>query len=458
MAQYTLRARQSAEAVPPYLANAPPTVISKLENKMRVASEYRPGELATLGLWIDSGSVYEDAKNNGVAHFMEHLIFKGTPSRTTAQLEREIENMGGKLDAYTARDSTAFFAQVLRKDAGKAVEILADVLQNSQMTAESVEGERHVILKEMDFVERQPMEALFDHLHATAYQGSSLGYAILGPAENVNRLNRDDIVGYAKKHFTAPRMNFVAVGNVEHAALARDVEKHFGKMSGEVGVDHSNRPPTEYVGSSVLVRDDSIPMVHAAVALESVPVTHPEFFTFQVMQSIVGNWDRAAGGGRNVSSRLGELLAEEGLAHSLMSFNLNYHDTGLFGAYLVAEKEKVTDAIYELMYEWARLGQSVTEFEVELAKNKLKSQVLAQLNGSRAVADGIGRQLVTLGRRMTPYEQLLRIDEVTVAEVQRVAKNRLYDTDPVAAALGTVDLGHFPDYNILREWTFLRRQ
>ncbi len=148
----------------------------------------RPGETATVGVWIDAGSVWENEENNGVAHFLEHMAFKGTHNRTKEQIEQEIENMGGQLNAYTSREQTVYHAHVFKKDVPKAVEIISDIIQNSKFKEDDIERERGVILREMEEVESQTDEVIFDHLHSVAYQQTPLGFTILGPSKNIKKI------------------------------------------------------------------------------------------------------------------------------------------------------------------------------------------------------------------------------------------------------------------------------
>merc|ERR1719506_3260218 len=179
-----------------------PTIVTSLPNKMRVASEATGGETATVGVWIDTGSRYETDSNNGVAHFLEHMAFKGTSKRTQLQLETEVENMGGHLNAYTSREQTVYYAKVLKKDVPKAVELLSDILTNSTFSEAAVERERDVILREMEEVEGITEEVIFDMLHEAAYVGTPLSRTILGPVENIKSLMADDIQKYVKTHYT----------------------------------------------------------------------------------------------------------------------------------------------------------------------------------------------------------------------------------------------------------------
>jgi processing peptidase subunit beta len=185
----------------------PETKVTTLANGLRVASESDlSAATATVGVWIDAGSRFEIASTNGTAHFLEHMIFKGTKRRSMRQLEEEIENMGGHLNAYTSREQTTYYAKVMKKDLPVAVDILADILQNSRFDEDRITRERQVILREMEEVEGQVEEVMFDHLHATAFQHSSLGRSILGPAANIRSITKANLQDYITTHYTAPRM------------------------------------------------------------------------------------------------------------------------------------------------------------------------------------------------------------------------------------------------------------
>jgi len=283
--------------LPPYLFNIPPTKISTLSNKLRVATEEIPGETATVGIWIDAGSAYETEKNNGVAHFLEHMAFKGTKNRTREMIEKEIENMGGTLNAYTSREQTVYYAKVFKNDIPKAVNILSDILSNSTLEQENIELERGTILREMEEVNKDTSEVIFDYLHSAAYQGTSLGRTILGPEENIKNIQRNDLVEYIKTHYQAPRMVLVGAGAVKHEQLVELAEKNFsGFPSDPITYEQNSTVP--WTGSMVTVTDESIEKVHMVAAVEGVPWSHPDYFTFLLLQTIVGSWDKQLGGGK----------------------------------------------------------------------------------------------------------------------------------------------------------------
>jgi hypothetical protein len=364
-----------------------PTSVSTLPNGMRVASESNGGETATVGVWIETGSRYESDSNNGVAHFLEHMAFKGTGKRSQLQLETEVENMGAHLNAYTSREQTVYYAKVLKGDVPKAVEMLSDILLNSSFSQArmrmlppsppptpldapffpsdppqaAVERERDVILREMEEVESQIEEVVFDRLHEVAYVGTPLARTILGPVENINSIMADDIVKYVKTHYTAPRMVLAAAGAVDHDELATLAGDYFGGVPtvAPEGLSYESLPSL-FTGSDVREYNDDMPVAHFALAFEGASSlatsphpessqalqkrsacahlargppqtpnaarvaglswTHPDVFPLMLCQSLLGAVDKKNSSGKFTSSPLAKYLARDGLAESMQPF------------------------------------------------------------------------------------------------------------------------------------------
>merc|ERR1712159_202383 len=293
------------------VAAAAPTKVSVLPSGLRVASEDSGGETATVGVWIDAGSSFETDADNGCAHFLEHMAFKGTAKRTQAQLEKEIENIGGHLNAYTSREQTVYYAKVFRQDVEQAVDILADILQNSTLDEGAINRERGVILREMEEVMANREEVIFDELHATAFQGTPLGRTILGPEENIMSITRDDLEKYIKTHYTAPRMCVAGAGAVTHDQLCKLSEKAFDSLPTKAASDLALTRDHSFTGSDARFEDVNAREVHFALAFPTVGWSHPDSITFMVMQSLLGSWDRTSGAGKNISSSLCKELARE---------------------------------------------------------------------------------------------------------------------------------------------------
>ncbi|KAK3902622.1 Metalloenzyme, LuxS/M16 peptidase-like protein [Staphylotrichum tortipilum] len=455
-----LRGRAGGLAVPfrrglatPHHSPAAKVESTTLSNGLTVASQYSPfAQTSTVGVWIDAGSRAETAETNGTAHFLEHLAFKGTSRRTQHQLELEIENMGAHLNAYTSRENTVYFAKALNEDVPQCVDILQDILQNSKLEEAAIERERDVILRESEEVAKQLDEVVFDHLHATAYQGQPLGRTILGPRENIRDITRTELSNYIKSNYTADRMVLVGAGGVPHQKLVEMAEKHFAGLPAKgltTSASIQSKQKPDFIGSDVRIRDDTIPAAHIAIAVEGVSWDDPDFFTALVTQAIVGNYDKALGNAAHQGSKLSNIVHHNDLANSYMSFSTSYSDTGLWGIYMVTDKlTQVDDLVHFALREWSRLSGSVGAAEVERAKAQLKASILLSLDGTTAAAEDIGRQIVNTGRRQSPGEIERIIDAITEKDVMEFANKKLWDQDIAISAVGSIE-GLF-DYTRIR--------
>lgn len=431
------------------LQSWPSTQVSTLPNGLRVASEAGSGETATVGVWIDTGSRYENEKNNGVAHFLEHMSFKGTLRRTRQQLEQEVENLGGHLNAYTSRESTVFYAKVFKNDVAQAMDILSDILTNSKIEEEDVERERDTILREMKEVDGTMEEVIFDRLHQTAYRGTALARTILGTQQHVESITRQDIKDYVATHYTAPRMVVAGAGAVQHSQLVELSTKLFGKVpaSSSNGV-HPVMEPARFTGSDILIRYDDMPLAYIAYGFPTAGWRDPDNIALLLIQTMLGSWDASVHGGVHSSSQLVSTVAQYELAQSVSAFNTQYSDTGLFGVFAVADATSLNNLMFTLTRTLSNLSYTVDEAALAEAKNQLKMNMLSHLDGSTVIAEDIGRQLLTYGRRMHPVEMLARIDAVDANQVKSVARRYFQDRDHALAAIGPI--WELPDYNWIR--------
>ncbi|CAN6927054.1 hypothetical protein YC2023_013610 [Brassica napus] len=441
-----------------HILSAPETRVTTLPNGLRVATESNlSAKTATVGVWIDAGSRFESDETNGTAHFLEHMIFKGTERRTVRALEEEIEDIGGHLNAYTSREQTTYYAKVMESDVNQALDVLADILQNSKFEEQRINRERDVILREMQEVEGQTDEVVLDHLHATAFQYTPLGRTILGPAQNVKSITREDLQNYIKTHYTASRMVIAAAGAVKHEEVVEQVKKLFNKLSSDPTTTTQlvAKEPASFTGSEVRMIDDDLPLAQFAVAFEGASWTDPDSVALMVMQTMLGSWNKNVGGGKHTGSALIQRVAINEIAESIMAFNTNYKDTGLFGVYAVAKADCLDDLSYAIMHEVTKLAFRVSEADVTRARNQLKSSLLLHMDGTSPIAEDIGRQLLTYGRRIPTAELFARIDAVDASTVKRVANKYVYDKDIAISAIGPIQ--DLPDYNKFRRRTYFNR-
>ncbi|SPJ10389.1 mitochondrial-processing peptidase subunit beta, putative [Plasmodium sp. DRC-Itaito] len=448
------------------IINQPITRVSELSNKLKVATVHTNCEIPTIGLWISSGSKYENKQNNGVAHFLEHMIFKGTKKRSRTELEKEIENMGAHLNAYTAREQTGYYCKCFKSDIKWCIELLSDILSNSIFDNNLIELEKHVILREMEEVEKCKDEVIFDKLHMTAFRDHPLGFTILGPEENIKNMKRKDIIDYIDKNYTSDRMVLCAVGDVQHEEIVKLAEHNFNHLKTQEQKNNSfiynNYEKPFFCGSEIIIRDDeSGPNAHVAVAFEGVPWNSPDSITFMLMQCIIGTYKKNEEGvlpGKLSANRTINNICNKmtvGCADYFTSFNTCYNNTGLFGFYVQCDEIAVEHALGELMFGVTSLSYSITDEEVELAKIHLKTQLISMFESSSTLAEEVSRQLLVYGRKISLAEFILRLNEIDTEEVKRVAWKYLHDRDIAVAAIGA--LHGMPQYIDLRQKTYWLR-
>ncbi|KAH3671214.1 hypothetical protein WICMUC_004731 [Wickerhamomyces mucosus] len=424
------------------------TKVTQLPNGLTVASEAIPNiSTATVGIWIDAGSRAENILNNGTAHFLEHLAFKGTKTRTQLSLELEIENLGAHLNAYTSRENTVYYAKCVEQDIPKAINVLSDILTRSTLEPKAIERERDVIIRESEEVDTMYDEVVFDHLHDICYKNQPLGRTILGPIENIKKIQREDLTSYIEKNYSSDRMVLVGAGAVDHSELEKFAQENFGHLTPsnkaplKLGTPRGELP--KFFGAEKKTQNLTIPTNHIAIAFEGVSWNSPDYFTALVTQSIIGSWDRSLGTGSNSPSKLALAVSNNGqpLANSYMSFTTSYADTGLWGVYLTSEQgTDLKSVTFQIVDEWKRLIEGeISEQEVLRAKQQLKASLLLSLDGSTAIAEDIGRQIVTTGERLSPEQVFENIDLVQLKDVQNWCIYRLKSKPVSIAALGDVE-------------------
>ncbi|CAM5154381.1 unnamed protein product [Natator depressus] len=431
------------------LHNIPETQVTSLDSGLRVASEESGQPTCTVGVWIGVGSRYESEKNNGAGYFVEHLAFKGTKKRPCATFEKEVESMGAHLNSYTSREQTAYFMKALSKDLPRAVEILADIVQNCSLEDSQIEKERSTILQELQEIDSNLTDVVFDYLHATAFQGTALSRTVEGTTENIKHLTRADLAAYIDTHYKAPRMVLAAAGGVSHTELVDLARQHLSGVPFEYKEDAVPiPPPCRFTGSEIRVRDDALPLAHVAIAVEGPGWSNPDNIPLLVANLIIGRYDRTFGGGKNQSSRLATIAVENKVCQSFQTFNTCYSDTGLFGLHFVSDALNIEDALHFAQGEWMRLCTSATDGEVKRAKNILRNALVAQLDGTTPLCENIGSHLLNYGRRISLAEWDARIAAVDARMVQEVCSKYIYDKCPAVAAVGPIE--QLPDYNRIR--------
>jgi predicted Zn-dependent peptidase len=403
------------------------TRISTLPNGLRVVTRDMPGlHSAAIGIWVNAGCRDERAEQNGIAHFLEHMAFKGTPTRTPLEIAEAIENVGGYINAYTSRDVTSYYARVLAGDVGMALDVISDIVLNPIFDAREIEVERGVILQEIGQSLDTPDDVIFDWLQEAAYPDQPMGRTILGPAERVSHFSRDDLSGFIGEHYGPERMIVSAAGAVDHDRVLRQVEAIFGHLAPRA---RTAREPARWQGAETR-RVKKLEQAHFALAFEGPGYQDPDFYAAQI-------WTSALGGG--MSSRLFQKVREErGLCYSIFAQSGFHDDTGMVTVYAGTSGDQVGDLANITIDEIRRSAEDMTEAEIARARAQLKAGLLMGLESPTGQAERMARSLAIWGRVSEPAEVAARIDAVTVEDVRDHAQRLIANARPALALYGPV--------------------
>jgi predicted Zn-dependent peptidase len=409
--------------------------VTRLRNGLTIATDHMAGiETAAIGIWVGIGARHEAPEVNGVSHMLEHMAFKGTKRRSAQDIVEEVEGVGGQINAYTSRENTAYYLRVLAEDVPMAVDILADILQNSTFEPEELERERAVIIQEIGQCNDTPDDVIFDHFQEVAYPDQSLGRPILGSETLVAGMSRDDIAGYMTRQYGAERMVLAAAGKVDHDALVRLAEDVLGGLrssSPEAGA------PAQYQGGE-RAEDRALEQVHLVLGFEGISYGDDDYYAASVLSSVLGG---------GMSSRLFQEVREKrGLVYSIYTFSSSYKDGGLFGIYAGTGADKVPELMPVLADELRKVGATVTDVEIDRVKAQLRAGMLMAMENTRARVERLGQHILIYGRPVPPEEIMTRIDAIDRAALARVAE-RLFAGKPTLAALGRIGkLGPLPAF------------
>ena len=412
------------------------TQVSTLANGLRVATDQiETVESVSLGIWIDVGTRHEPPELNGVAHFLEHMAFKGTERRSARAIAEEIEAVGGHVNAYTSRESTAYYAKVLKEDVPLALDILGDILQNSTFDPEELDRERTVILQELGQANDTPDDIIFDYFQERAYPDQAMGRPVLGRPEIIRELSREAVVSYLRDHYGARRMVVAAAGNLEHERLLELAAKLLSGFPADRSVATE---PAQYSGGDRRENRD-LEQLHLVLGFPGVALGDPDFYAASVLST-------AFGGG--MSSRLFQEIREKrGLVYAIHSFVHGYRDGGLFGIYAGTGEEEVAELAPALCEEATRLADGLTEIELNRAKTQMKAGLLMSLESTSVRCEQLAQHLLIHGTPFDPPEVVRRIEAVDETAIRRVV-DRWYSAPPTLTALGP--LSRLEDFDRLR--------
>lgn len=406
-----------------------------LPNGIRIVTETLPYLYSvSVGIWVENGSRDESPAENGISHFIEHMIFKGTRNRTALEIAKEMDAIGGMSNAFTSKEQTCFYTRVLENHLEQGVRILLDIFLNSLFEPEELERERQVVLQEISMVEDTPDEYTHVLLGETAYQGNSLAQPILGTPETVQAITQERILDYLGRSYGPEKIVVAAAGKVDHTAFVDLVAPDLNKIP-PITATNNRRNPVLSSKSKTVTKD--LEQVHLAWATKAPAADDPKRYVSTLMNVIMGG---------NMSSRLFQEVREKrGLAYSIYSFLSSYRDSGMWGIYTAIAKETLTETLKIIGLELQKLKKGeLSSSELSAAKEFVKGGILLGAESSDNRMTRIAKNEILFGRDVS-FEEILRdLEKVTPAEVADLADEILQPDQFSLVSLGPLTEGDLP--------------
>jgi predicted Zn-dependent peptidase len=406
--------------------------LTRLPNGITVLTEHMPGlRSVTAGIWVRRGSRHETPELNGICHFIEHAVFKGTERRTARDIAVESDRLGGNLDAFTTHEMTGFAIKVADKSLPGAFDLIADLLAHPRFDQNDLEREQKVVLEEMKMVEDTPDELLGELFNAAYFPGHPLGRPIEGTEDTVSSFDHQTISSFHAREFAPGNLVVAAAGNVEHDRLVDLVEKSFGNSGGRDRTTANGQAPT--AAAPILIEQKKeLEQAHLILAAPWPDARDEDRYAGSLLASVVGG---------GTSSRLWQTIREErGLAYSVGAGGSTFSDVGVFTIYAGTSPEHLNQVLDLSLVEMRRVvNETVPEEELKLAKDQALSSILLGLESSSARVSALSRQEIIHGRRITPEETMEKIEAVTADDLLRVAQEYFTSETLALGALGNLN-------------------
>src|SRR5438128_8086070 len=401
-----------------------------LDNGLRLITESMPHvRSVSIGVWLMRGSRHETDAQSGIAHFVEHMLFKGTSTRTAEDIAQAIDSIGGQLDAFTAKEYASYYIKVLDEHVPLAVDLLSDIVLNPAFAADELDREKKVILEEIKMVEDTPDDLVHELFTQHFWEGHPLGRPILGTPETVDALSVESLRAYFRDAYVAQNLVISAAGNLEHATVRDLVLRAFEKLP-MAGDSFHDDPPT--VVPQVIVRSKELEQSHVCLGTSSYPQNHEDRYVSYILNTLLGG---------SMSSRLFQNVREKrGLAYAVFSGLSAYRDAGSFTIYAGCSNEAVGEVIDLVVEELRGVKQTaVPAAELQRAKDHLKGSLMLSLENTASRMSHLARQEIYFDRQFGLDETLQGIERVTVDDVQRVAADLFKNGALAATVLGNVN-------------------
>lgn len=402
--------------------------LQTLSNGFQVVTEHMPGlQSASLGIWIKAGGRHERAEENGIAHFLEHMAFKGTTSLSALQIAEMIEDVGGYINAYTSREVTAYYTRVLKEDVALSIHLLFDILQNSIFDENEIEVERGVILQEIGQSLDTPDDVIFDWLQDISYPEQALGRTILGPAERVQNFSRENLLEFIAEHYHPERMILSAAGGIDHEAIVRLAGDTFGTLPKHAAPEHFG---VVKFGGGDMRKEKSLEQAHVALAFEGPSYRDEEIYTAQI-------YSVALGGG--MSSRLFQEIREKrGLCYTIFAQAGAFSDSGMITLYAGTSEAQLPDLLQLTFAELVRSANDLSVRELERARAQMKAGMLMGLESASNRAERLARQVQVWGYVPDLEEIVAKIENVTLERLRSFAEHTAQHAPTSLALYGPV--------------------
>lgn len=405
-----------------------------LKSGIKVITEEMPDvESSTIGIWVNTGSRNESRKVNGISHFIEHLLFKGTERRTALDISREIESVGGVLNAFTSREYTCFYAKVLNKDLPMAIDLLSDIFMNSKFDKNELEKEKLVVLQEIKMVEDTPDDLIHDLFAERFWKDHPLGWSILGPSKTIKSINRNDVVEYFKNQYRPDNVFITAAGGLNSKKAVTLLNKTFGRIK-KNPVKTEVTAPEAAPGVKLFKKD--LEQVHLCLGVPVPPQPSPERYRVYLMNTILGG---------GMSSRLFQEIREKrGLAYSVYTYINLCKDAGSLIAYAGTAKDSFGEVIKLILKEYAKFAKGIGADELKNAREQLKGGMLLGLETSESRMTKLARDEIYFGRVLSVKEIVKGIDSVNVENMKETASRFLNPKNITLVAIGKVNSAVLP--------------
>jgi len=403
-----------------------------LPNGLLVLTERMPHlRSVAMGVWLDAGARDETPETNGISHFLEHMVFKGTTTRSAQQFAREVDSIGGNLDAFTSKETVCFNLKVLDEHVPAALDLLSDLVLHPTFSPEDIAKEQGVILEEIKMDEDNPDYLVHELFTQNFWKGDALGRPILGTAKTVSSFTQQVVLDEYARRFTPANMVFSAAGNLDHDSFVAQVAAAFNSLSATSGARLARAAAPQAFPHITLRNKKSLEQVQFCLAVPALPTAHPDRYAAFLLNSILGG---------GMSSRLFQSIREErGLAYSIYSELNPFRDTGSLAVYAGCSADNVQQVLQLTLAELTRIQQEpVTAEELDRARNQIKGNMVLGLESSGSRMSSLARQQMYWGRFFSIDEITAEIDRVTLADIQRLARQLLQHDQLALTLLGNL--------------------